>query len=80
MIHLHPHTLSMLKTMHVTQDRNVSDIHMVRRTIKERLFTFPWRPFTRYKPIYCPSAYVLKDGTVIVSPKTYRLLHSDMKP
>lgn len=77
MIHLHPKALDMLRTMRVLEDKHVSDIHMVRRTIRERLFSFPWTPFKRYKPMYCPSAYVLRDGTVIVSPKTYKMLQKD---
>lgn len=77
MIYLHPEALEMLRTMRIVQDPLVPDIHMVRRTLVERFFSFPWNPARRYKRIYCPSAYVLRDGTVIVSPKTYRLLKKD---
>ncbi len=75
MIYLHPKALDMLKTMKVQIDSHISDLHMEKRTWHERLFTLPWEPLTKYKAVYCPAAYILKDGTVVVSPRTYKRLY-----
>lgn len=74
MIFLHPKALDMLRTMRVIPDSRVHDIHMVKRSLYDRLTDLPWTPFTRYKQVYCPSAYILKDGTAVVSYRTYNLL------
>lgn len=76
MIYLHPATLEMLKGARIVSDKHVSDTHMVRRSLKERLFTTPWTPLAKYRPVYCPSAYILADGTIVVSPRTYKILAS----
>ena len=35
----------------------------VKRLWKERMFSFPWRPFQRFKQV--PDGYFMKDGKVI---------------
>lgn len=74
MIYLHPDALDMLKTMKVTIDPHIVDSHYIKRSWKERLFTKPWEPFKSKKVVYCPIAYILKDGTALISPKTKKLL------
>lgn len=50
----------------IIPDRNVSDIGY--RTWRERLFTRPWKPLIRNKPV--TTAYVV-DKTILVSWATY---------
>lgn len=74
MIYLHPKALQVLKTKKLVVDNKVPDLQSVRRSIIERLFSFPWRPLDRYKLVYCPTAYILQDGTIVISPKTKELI------
>lgn len=48
----------------------VSDISIVKRTWKERLFSLPWKPFQKTKEIEEPKVY-LSETIAVVSYKTY---------
>lgn len=74
MIYLHPKTPHLLKKKRVIVDHHVSDYVRIRRPLKERLFTLPWKPFKSYKYVYCPLAYVTGDGCLVISPQTKKLL------
>lgn len=52
----------------VFPDGNVSDIQY--RTWKERLFTWPWMPFNKYKSV--ETGYLLDNQIMIVSRNTYK--------
>ena len=54
----------------------VSDVSRVRRTWKQRLFTWPWRPWRAYRAEETPMAYYVS-GEVHVSCKTYSRLQSE---
>lgn len=57
------------------------DNKFVRRTWKERLFTRPWKPFTRTKSVEANWAYYLKDlNTAIVTFRTAALLEKEGFP
>lgn len=64
--------------MKLVVNKYVPDTSTVKRTWKERLFTLPWRPFSKYKNIYAPRAFLL-DGTVYVSPKTADALIAELE-
>jgi len=64
-----------LVTLYKVYQNVVEDIHvpdLKPRTWKERLFTWPWTPWVKTK--YSPRAYILNDGTIVVSPRTKKLL------
>ena len=50
----------------------VSDYINVKRSFVERLFTAPWRPLKKYKSVKSPTAYIINNGVMIVSPETYK--------
>lgn len=52
----------------------ISDTTYARRSWFERLFTRPWSPWIRTKSIYSPGLYILENGSVMVSYKTYELV------
>jgi len=58
----------------IVADKHVSDLSVVDRTWRERLFTLPWTPFVKTKVVYSPKGYLMNDGSLIISPKTKRLL------
>jgi hypothetical protein len=53
------------------------DIRHVRRTWKERWFSWPWDPLKDFKEIYEPMAYIL-DDIWLVSYKTYAILEEEL--
>lgn len=70
MIHLHPRMLAKLKSEALTVDYSMTDMHKIRRSWFNRLFTLPWTPQIKYKSVYCPIVYLLDDGSYLVSPET----------
>jgi len=48
------------------QDKNLLEYETVNRTWKERLFTFPWRPFVKVKTISKPSRVIYKLGNYAI--------------
>ena len=61
-------------------DQHVSDLHNVKRTMLERLFTWPWNPWVSTKVVERARAYrVMDDKTVLISFKTMAHLESLQK-
>lgn len=58
-------------------DRNIGDIEFVERSWKERLFTWPWNPFNKYKTLECNMVYRV-NGEFICSYKTYEILKKEL--
>lgn len=59
--------------MKIIQDKMVSDYESVKRTWRERLFSWPWKPWKKFNSVYNPKVYSLKDGTLVMSPASYRV-------
>jgi hypothetical protein len=60
--------------MKVIPNSYISDFTYIKRTWKERLFTLPWCPFKSNKTVSRGMAYILMDGSILVSPSTYAKL------
>ena len=56
--------------MKIIPDKWISDLDWAKRPWKERLFTWPWRPWKRQKLVTIPKAYILGD-TAYVSYATF---------
>lgn len=64
--------------MKIVPDIYISDLDTVKRTWKERLFSFPWAPFKSHKTIENPKVYCI-DNTYFVSTKTFETLLKEWK-
>lgn len=60
----------------IVQSRFVPETILVKRTWKERLFSFPWRP--RQKMREAPGVYVI-GGVIYCHPKRYDEIVKSMK-
>lgn len=56
--------------LRVVPNMYISDVETVERSWKERLFTFPWEPFKKYKEVYNPRVWLVGDD-ILVSYETY---------
>jgi hypothetical protein len=46
---------------------HVDDYDRISRTWKERLWSWPWRPWVSYRLLHNPKFYQLANGTIICS-------------
>lgn len=65
-----------LMGLRIVVDPYMSDSALVKLTWRERLFSLPWRPWTKYKTVHFSKAYFLSDGSIAVSPETMGKLES----
>lgn len=61
----------------IIADPYVSDFKIIKRSWKERLFTLPWQPLRKTNTEYNPIAYIMDNGYVIVSYRTWAILEKE---
>jgi len=66
--------LNWISKFEMVVDPYVSDTKIVQLTLRQRLLSWPWRPFTKTKLVYSPIAYLMSNGTVVVSPTTKKYI------
>lgn len=69
--------IDILKNYKLVPSPYVNDYKSVKRTWKERLFTFPWKPFLKEKTEYEPKGFLFM-GEAIVSYQTYEKLKKEL--
>jgi hypothetical protein len=62
------------KGLKLVPSEYVSDIVTVRRTLTERLFDSPWRPFQSHKEVMDPRLFIVAGDTIICSFRSFALL------
>lgn len=65
--------------MKVIIDNHVRDYDLVKRTWKERLFTWPWKPFKKYNSVFNPKYYKFGNENILCSPQGYEILKRELK-
>lgn len=63
-----PHSIK--NCFQIIEDKNLCEYETVMRTWKERLFSLPWKPFTKYKTISKPNLtiYYLGNNALLMHP------------
>jgi hypothetical protein len=59
---------------YILENNSIRDDEVVYRTLKERLFSFPWNPFRKTKTVYQPKIFLLRGGKIVVSKRTKDIL------
>ncbi len=62
----------------IITDPYVSDYDQVRRTWRERLFSWPWQPFVKFKTVYSPKYYKIEGNKILCSPQSAAQLQAHL--
>lgn len=58
----------------IEASKYVPETELKPRTLRERFFSFPWRPWQKTKLVACNKIYILTDGSVLVTPRVKAMI------